>query len=204
MRPACQRPARPQGQQDGGYDGAVDVLWHVAARADRPGILAAGLLARRPGDSGLTGAEQMGQPAGIYAFLQAPDMRDYPGHDLWEIRDAGAGAAPDRLIPGAMRLAAGHVPARQLALAPPGYIDGMAITSPQHSRNQVAEALNSSCDDILSALEAPDEGVRDALNLLVNAALERLDDPHASLDGIIGRAYGISPGEEGPLQWAGR
>jgi len=43
-----------------------------------------------------------------------------------------------------------------------------------HTDTEVAAALNKACDDILDATGAEDEGLRDALNLMVNATADYL------------------------------
>lgn len=55
--------------------------------------------------------------------------------------------------------------------------------------DQVEAALNSAADDILEATEAEDEGLRDALNLLVNAALSYLTGEAADLEGVAEKNY---------------
>ncbi len=60
---------------------------------------------------------------------------------------------------------------------------------PNHSREQVLAALNAAADDILDAVDAPDEGLRDGLNLLVNAAGYHLDHPNAELADVVADNY---------------
>lgn len=52
------------------------------------------------------------------------------------------------------------------------------------SRQGVADAFYETIDAYLSEVCAGDVGLRDALNLLGNAALTYLDDPDAELDSI--------------------
>jgi hypothetical protein len=52
-----------------------------------------------------------------------------------------------------------------------------------------AQQLNRACDDVLAAIDAPDNGVRDVLNLLVNAALVYAADPTATLNDVAARSY---------------
>lgn len=66
---------------------------------------------------------------------------------------------------------------------------------------EVERAFNRAADDILSAVGAPDQGVRDALNLLVNAGIHYLSYPADDLDDAILAAYSLESGEEGPLDW---
>lgn len=56
--------------------------------------------------------------------------------------------------------------------------------------HDVAAALNRACDDIIEAAALPDAGVRDALNLLVNAGLAYLDGSAADLAGVTEASYG--------------
>jgi hypothetical protein len=73
-----------------------------------------------------------------------------------------------------------------------------------YSREQVSAAINRACDDINAAAELPDEGVIDALNLLVNAAMTYLEAPDANLDDVIAGNYQLDEGGDGPLEWIGR
>jgi hypothetical protein len=72
------------------------------------------------------------------------------------------------------------------------------MSEPTYTEDQVSAALNKAADDILEACEAEDEGLRDALNLMVNATAAYLsgksEDLHqvavlnydAELDSIVG------------------
>jgi hypothetical protein len=71
-----------------------------------------------------------------------------------------------------------------------------------HTVDEVGKALNRAADGILEAVEAGDEGLRDAVNLLVNAASYYLEHPRASLDEAIAVCYTVEAGEDGPLEWA--
>lgn len=73
-----------------------------------------------------------------------------------------------------------------------------------YSREQVSVAMNRAADDVLEAIDAPDEGTRDAVNLVVNAAMTYLEKPGATLTDAITENYSIEPGEEGPIEWAQR
>lgn len=57
----------------------------------------------------------------------------------------------------------------------------------------VTAALNRAADDILDAINADDTGVRDALNLLVNAGLYFLHTPGADLGEAIEANYSEAP-----------
>lgn len=75
--------------------------------------------------------------------------------------------------------------------------------TPTHDDEEVSVAFNAACDDILSAIEAPDEGVRDALNLLVNAGMYYLDPTNSNdLDEVVEAHYQVGEGEDGPIEWA--
>jgi hypothetical protein len=70
------------------------------------------------------------------------------------------------------------------------------------ARDAVSRALNSACDEIIAAGDLPDEGMRDALNLLVNAGMHYLDHPGDSLSDVIAANYDDSEGT--PLEWITR
>lgn len=57
------------------------------------------------------------------------------------------------------------------------------------SDEQVSAALNSAADDILAALDAGDHGVRDVVNLLVNAAAHYLQRPGDDLQHVVAANY---------------
>jgi len=58
------------------------------------------------------------------------------------------------------------------------------------TEQQVADALNEAADDILDAVEAGDEGLRDGLNLLVNATLAYLTGQAQDLSEVVEQKYG--------------
>jgi hypothetical protein len=70
-----------------------------------------------------------------------------------------------------------------------------------HADADVLRAFNRAADDILEAISAPDEGVRDALNLLVNAGMHYLDNPDSDLNDAIVASYVIDDDGRGPLDW---
>lgn len=72
------------------------------------------------------------------------------------------------------------------------------------TRDEVSQALNRAADDVLGAINAPDEGVRDAVNLVVNAAMTYLDTPDATLDEAIEENYEPDESGDGPIEWAQR
>jgi hypothetical protein len=57
------------------------------------------------------------------------------------------------------------------------------------SETVVSETLNKACEELIAVAALPDAGVRDALNLLVNAALIRLRDPEVTLQQVAREAY---------------
>jgi hypothetical protein len=65
---------------------------------------------------------------------------------------------------------------------------------------QVSEAYNKAADEVLEAIDAPDEGVRDAINLIVNAGAFFLKQPDGQLTEAIEDAY--QEDAETVLGWA--
>lgn len=66
--------------------------------------------------------------------------------------------------------------------------------------SDVQEAANRAADDIIAALELPDEGKRDCVNLVVNATLYYLDgNPDATLADAIRDRYQEEPARV--LEW---
>lgn len=57
------------------------------------------------------------------------------------------------------------------------------------TEQQVAAALNHAADDILDAVDAGDEGLRDGLNLLVNATVAYLTGRAQNLQEVVGQGY---------------
>ena len=58
-----------------------------------------------------------------------------------------------------------------------------------YTQDQVSAALNKAADDIIEATEAEDEGLRDALNLLVNAVGSYLWDGAEDLGEVAVKNY---------------
>lgn len=54
---------------------------------------------------------------------------------------------------------------------------------------QVADALNAAADDILDAVHAGDQGLRDGLNLVVNATLAYLAGQATDLRQVVAQNY---------------
>ena len=55
---------------------------------------------------------------------------------------------------------------------------------------QVLDALNHAADDILDAVDAGDEGLRDGINLMVNATIAYLRGDAANLHDVADVSYG--------------
>jgi hypothetical protein len=64
--------------------------------------------------------------------------------------------------------------------------------------------MNRAADDVLEAINAPDEGTRDAVNLVVNAAMTYLGTPDATLQDAIDSNYQFDEDDGGPIEWAQR
>lgn len=75
---------------------------------------------------------------------------------------------------------------------------------PIASEGRVREALNRAADTIIDLAELPDEGARDAINLVVNAALYWLfTDETAELDDVVKSSYEGATYDE-VLDWCAR
>lgn len=72
----------------------------------------------------------------------------------------------------------------QLANEPSGTEQPIMFTE-----RQVAEALNHAADDILDAVDAPDSGLRDAMNLIVNATVAYLTGQARDLQDVVASCY---------------
>lgn len=57
------------------------------------------------------------------------------------------------------------------------------------TEQQVADAVNHAAGDILEAVEAGDEGLRDAMNLIVNATLGYLTGEAQNLQDVVEQGY---------------
>lgn len=55
---------------------------------------------------------------------------------------------------------------------------------------QVLDALNAAADDILDAVDAGDEGLRDGINLMVNATIAYLRGEASDLRDVAQGSYG--------------
>ena len=69
------------------------------------------------------------------------------------------------------------------------------------TEQQVVDALNAAADDILDAVDAGDEGLRDGLNLMVNATIAYLRGDASDLDDVAEASYGEDLGTI--LGWIG-
>ena len=58
-----------------------------------------------------------------------------------------------------------------------------------YTEDEVSAALNKAADDILEATEAEDEGLRDALNLMVNAVSAYLSGKSTDLEQVAALNY---------------
>ena len=78
------------------------------------------------------------------------------------------------------------------------------VNDPEFSRTQVCVALNRAADDICTEAGLPDEGVRDGLNLLVNATLTYLSSPSSSLEDVLATNYDPEVTLDTVLDWLHR
>lgn len=69
-----------------------------------------------------------------------------------------------------------------------------------YSREEVSSALNRAADEVLDAAGAPDTGLRDAVNLVVNASLSYLTGEAATLAGVVEVNYDTETLDE-VLDW---
>ena len=69
--------------------------------------------------------------------------------------------------------------------AQPAAEPGLTVFTAQ----QVADAVNHAADDILEAVVAGDEGLRDAMNLIVNATLGYLTGEAQNLQDVVEQGY---------------
>jgi hypothetical protein len=63
------------------------------------------------------------------------------------------------------------------------------MTDKTYTAEEISAALNKAADDIIEATEAEDEGLRDALNLMVNAAGAYLWDGAKNLEEVAEKNY---------------
>jgi len=66
---------------------------------------------------------------------------------------------------------------------------------------QVVDALNRAADDILDAVQAGDDGLRDGINLMVNATISYLRGDAGDLHAVADGSYGTTL--ETILGWIG-
>jgi len=67
------------------------------------------------------------------------------------------------------------------------------------TKQQVGDALNNAADDILEAVDAGDDDLRDALNLIVNATVAYLTGRAQNLQEVVEQGY--DAGYEEVLGW---
>jgi hypothetical protein len=58
------------------------------------------------------------------------------------------------------------------------------------TQQQILDALNEAANDILAAVHAGDEGLRDAINLMVNATIAYLCGEAQDLHDVVDVSYG--------------
>lgn len=74
-----------------------------------------------------------------------------------------------------------------------------------YTHEQVSVAANKAADDVLVATQAPDEGMRDAVNLVVNATMHYLDFPEGTLtEAIVAANYAGVEDPADVIEWCGR
>jgi len=61
--------------------------------------------------------------------------------------------------------------------------------TPMFSAQQVTDAVNHAADDILDAVDAGDEGLRDAMNLMVNATVAYVTGQAQNLAEVVQQGY---------------
>lgn len=71
----------------------------------------------------------------------------------------------------------------------PGGDEPSGVRPVTFTEQQVAEALNQAAEDILDAVNAGDQGLRDAMNLIVNAATDYLTGQASDLSAVIEHNY---------------
>jgi hypothetical protein len=61
--------------------------------------------------------------------------------------------------------------------------------TPMFNAQQVTDAVNRAANDILDAVDAGDEGLRDAMNLIVNATVAYLTGQAQNLEEVVQQGY---------------
>jgi hypothetical protein len=69
------------------------------------------------------------------------------------------------------------------------YLAAQESATPMFSAQQVTDAVNRAADDILDAVDAGDEGLRDAVNLMVNATVAYLTGQAQNLTEVVRQGY---------------
>jgi hypothetical protein len=125
------------------------------------------------------------------------DIKDFADHDqrgiaavlsaLAHIADQASLLVRDYQNTHSDPVATSTVPGRDAA-EPDGDESG-GVGPVTYTEEQVAEALNQAADDILDAVDAGDQGLRDAMNLIVNAATAYLTGQASDLSAVIEHNY---------------
>jgi hypothetical protein len=80
----------------------------------------------------------------------------------------------------------------------------MTTTKNTYTLDEISSALNSACDEIAETAELPDSGARDALNLLVNYGITKLENPKLDLESCVTQSYAEPGGDvtlEDVIEW---
>ncbi len=90
--------------------------------------------------------------------------------------------------------------------APVGTLTDVSVSepwpqTPTHTNQRVLSALNRATDDILRAVDAPATGLRDGLNLLVNAAMSYLKGETHGVEAVVAANWDGDPTLEDVLGW---
>jgi len=85
---------------------------------------------------------------------------------------------------------------------PIGKLTKVSVTqAPTYTSECVSSALNRAIDDILEAVEAPATGLRDGLNLLVNAAMSYLKGEADDLEEVVAPNWDADTTLRDVLSW---
>lgn len=129
---------------------------------------------------------------GIDSDAQVPGFESEPGFGFEVVGRRGGVKAAVWLAGGEVAALCGQLGGSAGAGGPAAGVGRWA------SEAEVARVLNAVADEVLVAVGGPESGVRDAINLVVNAALHRLfGDRDAGLAEIVAVCYsdGVTLGE---------
>lgn len=85
---------------------------------------------------------------------------------------------------------------------PIGTLTDVSITeTPTYTSQRVSSALNRATDDIMEAVDTPATGLRDGLNLLVNAAMSYLQGDAADLEEVVAANWDADTTLTDVLSW---